>query len=154
MNRLMLVLLCLVLTLTACSGQHYTPPEACIGPDGQVEHSLILENIPDPAGTSLLLQIANAEAIDRDLYSAADALTVIERIEGYVQDTYTYADLLSQVVGELELANRSAGVMVFALSGYALDNFDTPLPVSDCDRALLLAHLAKQRAVVLMMGAR
>ena len=59
----------------------------------------------------------------------------------------TYAELVLYVIAKAEIANHLAGSVVFIL-GPDLEGLSSPLPINECDVALVRAHLAKQRMLL------
>ncbi|MFK4765324.1 hypothetical protein ACI3L3_11165 [Desulfobaculum sp. SPO524] len=141
--------LCAML-LAACATQTapaYTPPAPCEG-----QPSLILEKMPDPRAASGLLIVANAAAVKAELYTAREALAVIDTIEAFLAQAGSYSELVSFVMARVADANARAGTQVFLVADI-LPQLDSPLPISACDRALVRIHLAKQRLAIAAVGA-
>ena len=59
----------------------------------------------------------------------------------------TYAELVLYVIAKAKIANHLAGSVVFIL-GPDLEGLSSPLPINECDVALVRAHLAKQRMLL------
>ena len=133
--------------MVGCAGTtQFVPPPECEGG----AKSLILERIPDPAGASLILQVANLELLKHNAYTKQEALEVIRTIEEYsAVENITYGDLVVYVLSRFENFNKEMGAEILLASQY-LKVLNEPVPISACDKALILAHLEKQRKVVLL----
>jgi len=142
--KLLVVFLFGLLFLTGCfNAQPQVPPPGC-------EHSLIVQKIPNYRNVDILLQIANLEALKQRVYTKEQALDALDDIEKVLKDeNATYSQLLSVVVSKVNWVNEHAGAELFILSQY-FEIFKSNQKIDPCDRDLLLAHLAKQRAVILM----
>lgn len=139
------VVLANIVFLVCCAGTRFVPPPECEG-----SKSLILERIPDPAGASLVLQVANLELLKHNAYTKQEALEVIRTIEEYsAVENITYGDLVVYVLSRFENFNKEMGAEILLASQY-LKVLNEAVPISPCDKALILAHLEKQRKVVLL----
>jgi len=141
--KIFVVLLVAVL-LTACSPKPFTPPPACVGVS-----SFILEHSQDPAALDKGLLLINMLALEKVKgYTAQDAEVVLDQIDGMItQLDTTYAELVLYVIAKAKIANHLAGSVVFIL-GPDLEGLSSPLPINECDVALVRAHLAKQRMLL------
>ena len=111
---------------------------------------MILEKIPNPAAADLVLQVANFECLKRQTYSADNALAVLDAVDSLLDRGTTYADLVSYVLSRFADFNHDLGAEVLIASSY-LHVLDEPLPISDCDRVLLRAHIRHQRGILEMV---
>lgn len=144
-----IVLVVSLLLLGGCSFFNqatFDPPATCL--DGA--ESEILTYFPNPTGLSkslLVVQVAALEKI-KD-YQRADAEAILDEIENaIVASDMTYAELLAYVSQKINLANKKIGLALFIL-GDDTAALDKPLPISECDKSLIMMHLAKQRSLLL-----
>ena len=130
--------------LTACSPKPFTPPPECVGVS-----SFILEHSQDPAALDKGLLLINMIALGKVKgYTVQDAEVVLDQIDGMItQLDTTYAELVLYVIAKAKIANHLAGSVVFIL-GPDLEGLSSPLPINECDVALVRAHLAKQRMLL------
>ena len=130
--------------LTACVPKPFTPPPACVGVS-----SFILEHSQDPAALDKGLLLINMLALEKVKgYTVQDAEVVLDQIDGMItQLDTTYAELVLYIIAKAKIANHLAGSVVFIL-GPDLEGLSSPLPINECDVALVRAHLAKQRMLL------
>jgi hypothetical protein len=140
-------LLALSLTLTACAGKQWTPPAEC---EGDV-FSIILERIPNPKEASLVLQLANLQLLKKHAYGVEDAKGVLDMVDALLNRPITYLDLYAYVASQFGQINSKYGAEIFLISQY-MELASEPIQISSCDKALIRAHLAKQRTVLMLAG--
>lgn len=117
----------------------------------QNDESLLKELIPDLKTSDVLFQLANHQAMKKNLYTKAQVESVFDEVEKYLlannkitgQDMYTYA------VEKIRWLRENAGEEIIILSQLA-PKFNVPRPITACDRALLLKHIQHQREQVLI----
>jgi hypothetical protein len=143
MKRLFLLML-MLMVFVGCAGVPLIPSTAC---KDAPECSLICAAVPNPESQDLLIQIANDELLYQGVYTAAEATTFLKRIEGYIKEMNTYADLISAVEKELGLLPDRIRNKLFILSAYS-GQFAVELPICEFDRALLLKGIQNQKSVV------
>ena len=131
-----------VLLVPGCSSKTWTPPAVC-----QDSDSLIMQVFPDPPAAGVILQVANYQLLQSNVYAAADALAVIEAIEILVAEGTTWRDLVGYVLQRIPRVNDKYGVAIL-LASSALDVLNQDLPLSDCDKLLVRAHLGEQRKII------
>lgn len=139
-------LIILTVFLTACAKNNlYVPPDSCVKDMNGNYGSVILQKIPDPNAASIILQLANLEAVKHvDGYTIGMALTAIDIIESLLKTNITFNYLIDEAMKQAKLVNASYGVEIFLISQY-VGVINTPQIISDCDRDLILRHLEKQR---------
>ena len=139
-----LITLLVALLLTACAPKPFTPPPECVGVS-----SFILEHSQDPAALDKGLLLINMLALEKVKgYTVQDAEVVLDQIDGMItQLDTTYAELVLYIIAKAKIANHLAGSVVFIL-GPDLEGLSSPLPINECDVALVRAHLAKQRMLL------
>ena len=138
------ITLLVALLLIACSPKPFTPPPECVGVS-----SFILEHSQDPVALDKGLLLINMLALEKVKgYTANDAEVVLDQIDDMItkMDT-TYAELVLYVIAKAKIANHLAGSVIFIL-GPDLEGLSSPLPINECDVALVRAHLAKQRMLL------
>ena len=140
----MLITLLVALLLTACAPKPFTPPPECVGVS-----SFILEHSQDPAALDKGLLIISMLALEKVKgYTVEDAERVLDQIDDMlVESNTTYAELVLYVIAKAKIANHLAGSVIFIL-GPDLEGLSSPLPINQCDVALIRAHLAKQRMLL------
>ena len=146
-KRLMIVIVCLMFVV-ACGPLQLKPtviPEGC-------EDSLIYSKLPYPQVTDTVLQVAVYQfAIETG--SAPQILDVINTIEAaLVSPTgMNFSDFVLLVNEQVGLLNARWGVSLLIVSE-SLADLSVPIPISECDKNLLLKHLAKQKKWVALAG--
>lgn len=143
MKRLFLLMLTLMV-FAGCAGAPLIPSTVC---KDAPECSLICAAVPNPESQDLLIQIANDELLYQGVYTPAEAQAFLGRIEGYIKEMNTYADLIGAVEKELGLLPDRIRNKLFILSQYS-GNLSADLPICDFDRALLLRGIQNQKNVV------
>ena len=63
MKRLIVLTILLLFVFGCAKNNLYVPPDVCVKDASGNYDSIILQRIPDPASASLLLQLANLEAV-------------------------------------------------------------------------------------------
>jgi hypothetical protein len=151
-SKKMLLLVVPTLLLVGCDHlepRPYVPPPICMNEDGsRVENSLILEKIPNPGQASLLLQLTNLEMLKHsELYSPTDVLTFIDNVELMLESSPQWTTLFDYVLDETAEFNTTVGDEIILISNHFISLY-VDVPISKCDKALLLRHLTKQRKLV------
>lgn len=136
------ILFCLALLGTGCIGLSNIvsdkPPVGC-------ENSLIYKYVSSPGTTDLILKLALYELAKNkpewrepvwEFLLACEKMITLENI--------TYRYLMLEVVAAVDYLNENAGVELLILSE-VLGDFDKEILISDCDKDLLLQHIAKQK---------
>lgn len=144
----LLVLFASSVLLASCSvlqPVEWEPPEVCTQPGAE---SLILDHISDPLDASLILEFANLELLTRgDLYTTDDVLRFLDSVETLVEKPVTWQSLFQYVLTTAEGVNEFVGNEVILISTYYKVLNKDEL-ISECDRALVKAHLNRQRALI------
>ena len=145
MPNIMPVILALVMAsmfTVACTPKPYQLPEAC----GDGSDSLIVKTFPDLNTTSLVLRIAAYEGVKHSKVTKAQAIAAIDDIEKYMDATpgVMFCELIAKTKTELD------GVELLLLSEI-VPGLDVKMPISQCDKALIKAHFAKQRATLSLL---
>lgn len=137
----------LFLLLSGCATT-YTPPDPCLNKDGSYKESLILEHISNPKQASLLLELANLEFLKQtDAYSRKDALMFIDKVREAINKGTTWEELFEYVVTRSAKFNEAIGAEVVLISGY-YGVLAKDVPITECDRAMLMSHLDRQESTV------
>jgi hypothetical protein len=85
-----------------------------------------------------------------DSYSTKDAFLVIDQLEALLQSpAITYTTLLAYANKIVDRANNDIGAVVFILGG-DLTFFDKDIFITNCDKALIASHLARQRGLIMV----
>lgn len=147
--KTVLIGILLALTLAACNSTTFIPPKECEG-----DRSLLLQTIKDPQALSKGLMTINLLAMEKlDNYGPKDATAVLDQVEKMVAGTHmTYAELVGYLLDKLEVANALAGAAVFIV-GEDISKLNMLVPITTCDRELVLKHIEKQRVLVAIYGA-
>lgn len=107
------------------------------------EDSYICSIVPNPQDADFLLRLANAAALEGDVYAAEDALSVVDKLINVVEDgQITYADLYKLVLNDV---SPLVFVVVDEYSGQFM-GIDVLLKAKDIE--LILIHLKRQRALI------
>lgn len=134
--------------LTSCSvlqPVEWEPPEVCTQPGAE---SLIIDHISDPLNASLVLEFANLELLTRgEFYTTDDVLNFLDSIEAMVEKPVTWQTLFNYVLTTAEDVNEYVGNEVILISTY-YEVLNQDELISECDRALVKAHLDRQRNLV------
>ena len=147
LKRLLIVIICLMFTV-GCSGLQMKPtviPEGC-------EDSLIYSKLPYPQVTDTILQVSVYNfAVETG--AAPQILDVINTIEAALASPggMNFSDFVLLVNEQVGLLNARWGVSLLIVSD-SLADLNVPIPISDCDKNLLLKHLAKQKKWVALAG--
>ena len=143
----------LIMFFFGCAkNNNYHPPEVCKNVDGKYD-SVILQKIPDPAAASIILQLANLEAVknipDYNVEKALKAIDIIEYVLNV--ENISFNKLIDESNYQAKLVNSSYGLEIFLISQY-VGVLNTPetidVPISVCDKALIQLHLNKQRQML------
>jgi len=123
-----------------------TPPPGC-------EDSLIYQHIPYPEAIDLAVKLAVFEIAKHEPeYRATIYMAIGAMEELLTHERLTYAHFFWDVTKRVEWLRENVGAELIIVSE-TLRMFDgVEIPVSDCDRTLLLKHLAQQRMYLGMLG--
>lgn len=148
MKRLIVLTILLLFVFGCAKNNLYVPPDVCVKDASGNYDSIILQRIPDPASASLLLQLANLEAVKNIAgYTVDEALISLDIIESILSKDITFNGLIDEATKQAGIVNNSYGLELFLISQY-VTVLDTPEIVSPCDKALILLHLNKQRQML------
>jgi hypothetical protein len=152
MKKLLIFVAALALAITmGCATIGNTPyeaPEIC-----QDAESLILKKFPDPRGldTGLLaVQLVALETVKG--YNKDEAIKILNEIQDNISIGMTYADVVEYIQVKIDLANTKYGAALFIV-GVDISILAEPLPISDCDIALVKKHMNKQIALIKIYNA-
>lgn len=124
-------------------------PDVCLTDNGtRCEDSLILEHINNPYNASIVLEIANLEMLSRmELYNVKDAHLFFDDIERKLEHFTTWKDLFDYVAFQLAALNDRAQMELMYITSY-FHVLNEPIPLSECDIALVRAHIERQRRLL------
>jgi hypothetical protein len=144
MKRALIALFCLLLTVACTNQTSFVPPNACVDSD-----SIILQTIEDPRPLDQGLMAVNLTALETiDGYSIEDAQAVLDTVEDKLAALQTtYAELAGYILARLTEANAAAGAAIFII-GPDIQRLNKPLPITECDIALIRLHLERQRLML------
>ena len=140
LKRLLIVVVCLTF-MAGCAGFQMKPAEIPVG----CEDSLIYSKMPYPQVTDTILQVSVYNfAVETG--AAPQILDVIGHLEVALANPggMNFSDFVLLVNEQVGLLNQRWGVSLLIVSE-SLADLNLPLPISDCDRNLILKHLAKQK---------
>ena len=101
----------------------------------------------DPRVLDSLLLYANLEALRHNCYLPQQVRYAVSSLRALLQGNPTYADVVELALTWTSYINQYAGSVVVALSTIT-PYLDRPVPLLDCDRQLILAHLNRQEAML------
>ncbi|MHC4644025.1 MAG: hypothetical protein ACYTBJ_00890 [Planctomycetota bacterium] len=143
MFKKLFVLFLMVLLTFGCALMEKVPTEdsPCAGvAEGD---SYICSIVPNPQDADFLLRLANAGALEADVYTAEQALSTVDKLINVVEDgKITYADLYKLVLNDV---SPLVFVVVDEYSGQFM-GLDVVLKAKDIE--LILIHLKRQRALI------
>lgn len=151
-SKKMLLLVVPTLLIGCAHLQPYQAPECCYQEDGSfVGDSLILEKIPDPRTASLVLQLTNLELLEEtDAYGVEDLEIFLNTVEQMIKNRVEWTKLFDYILIKAASINERFQQEVVLLSKYFISLY-VGLPISECDKQLLLRHIEKQRQLIYQM---
>ena len=141
----MLVCMVLMLMVAGCAGLQFGLEPVC---GSAPECSLICATIPDPENQDLLIQLVNDELLYQDVYTAADAVAFLDKLESIIVNATTYAGLVVAVDAELNILPDRIRNKFYILSKCSLV-LSKEIPICDFDRDLLRKGIQNQKDVAL-----
>jgi len=144
MKRALIALFCLILAVACTNQTSFVPPGVCVDSD-----SIILQTIEDPRPLDQGLMAVNLAALETIKgYTTADAQAVLDTVEDKLDALQTtYAELAGYILSRLTEANAAAGAAIFII-GPDIQKLKKPLPITECDIALIRLHLERQRLML------
>jgi len=129
----------------ACSMMEKNPTanSPCLGITA--DQSYICSIVPNPQDLSFLLQLANVAAMKKDIYKGAEALKVVDGLI-FIFET---GDLKYNEIFDI-IEFRVDPVLFVVITEYKTQFATIDLPILPYDTGLILKHLKKQRALILM----
>jgi len=124
----------------------FQPPAEC--QDGK---SVILSVTKgDPANLDRSFLIANAVALEREVYTSAEATEVLLEIKSALATNVTYLSLLKYVndVAEETQRRTTVAAIIIGADVQRIAQAGGGMFITKCDKALLNAHLDKQIGIV------
>ena len=124
----------------------FQPPAEC--QDGK---SVILSATKgDPANLDRSFLIANAVALEREVYTSAEATEVLLEIKSALATNVTYLSLLKYVndVAEETQRRTTVAAIIIGADVQRIAQAGGGMFITKCDKALLNAHLDKQIGIV------
>lgn len=140
-----MVLMLMPMTVAGCAGLQLGLEPVC---KSAPECSLICATIPDPENQDLLIQLVNDELMYQDVYTAADAIAFLDKLNFIVVNATSYAELISAVDTELNLLPDRIRNKFYILSRCSLV-LSKEIPICDFDRELLRKGIQNQKDVAL-----
>jgi hypothetical protein len=142
LNVLFTFLLMSAVIFTGCAGiPTSTSPCVDLAPD----ESQICQIIPNPQNVDFVLRLANAGALEMDLYQAEDALRFLNAtIDVLETSRVSYAELYRRLVEDV-----SPTVFV-VLEEYEAPFLKLDMFITPKDIGFILYHLNRQRVLVIM----
>jgi hypothetical protein len=137
-----------VLSLAACNTT-LQRPDYCVGKPSLI-YDVAEKSHIDPAAVSQLLVFADFAALKRNVYLPDQARSAIATMRNLLDTTPTYAAVVQLAGNWISYLNNYAGALVVVMPVFLTD-LNQPLPISECDRKLLLAHLERQEAMLNLM---
>ena len=115
------------------------------------EDSVIYDTFPNPEVVDTLLVVAAFELAKQK----PELCSILDEAFGYGEELLskpgmTYIQFAAATAARFDWVNKYAGTELVILSEL-LAKFDRPIPMSECDRRLILAHLAKQRRTLALL---
>ena len=141
----LLVCMVLMLMVAGCAGLQLGLNPVC---ESAPECSLICAAVPDPENQDLLIQLVNDELLYQDVYTAADAIAFLDKLESIIANATTYAGLVAMVDAELNLLPDRIRNKFYILSKCSLV-LSREIPICDFDRDLLQKGIQNQKDVAL-----
>ncbi len=127
-----------MITITGCSAT-FQAPAVCDGAE-----SIILSATADnPTGLDKALLVVNLAALEKGVYTADQAAAILDEIEGFVSEGVSYFSLKNF----LDKKIAAASVLILGDSVDTIAQTGADKIISDCDKALILAHIENQRAI-------
>jgi len=140
-----LMLILAVLMVAGCAGLQFGLEPVC---KSAPECSLICAAIPDPENQDLLIQLVNDELLYQDVYTAADAIAFLDKLNFIIVNATSYAGLISAVDAELNILPDRIRNKFYILSRCSLV-LSKEIPICDFDRDLLRKGIQNQKDVAL-----
>ncbi|MDD2277379.1 MAG: hypothetical protein PHP56_12705 [Smithellaceae bacterium] len=140
-----LMLILAVLMVAGCAGLQFGLEPVC---KSAPECSLICAAIPDPENQDLLIQLVNDELLYQDVYTAADAIAFLDKLNFIIVNATSYAGLISAVDAELNILPDRIRNKFYILSRCSLV-LSKEIPICDFDRELLQKGIQNQKDVAL-----
>ena len=140
-----LLLLFVVILLSGCAGT-FQPSAVCT--DGY--SAILTVSKGDPTALDRTLLTVNVLGLEKGQYTAADARKFFSDTRNTVNNGISYVALLSKITKDIESVNKLAGISIIILGAdvpMIADAGGTNL-ISDCDKELILNHLAKQELLL------
>jgi len=139
---------CLLLAFAVCTlifgcatVQTKTVPTGC-------EDSVIYKNVPTPELVGVGLVIAMSEAARQYPQAKPYIINILSALTNMLsQDKPTYAGFALKAAENIAWVNDNFGARLVLLQPI-IYYFDSPLPISACDLALIRNHLAMQKAAL------
>ena len=139
------MLILAVLMVAGCAGLQFGLEPVC---KSAPECSLICAAIPDPENQDLLIQLVNDELLYQDVYTAADAIAFLDKLNFIIVNATSYAGLISAVDAELNILPDRIRNKFYILSRCSLV-LSKEIPICDFDRDLLQKGIQNQKDVAL-----
>lgn len=144
--RVLHVYALIIFTCISCATAPYQPPTECIG-----KESFIIENINnnhfDWNTVKRLVTAANYVALYCGAYEPHQALLGIQLVRNtiLVKDA-TFAEVFTSVPSFFHKAGE--GNKIYAIIPILVMSLNRPIPISDCDRVLLLQLVDEQEVMI------
>ena len=107
------------------------------------EDSYICSIVPNPHDADFLLRLANAAALEGDIYTAKKALSTVDKLINVVEDgRITYADLYKLVLTDV------SPLIFVVVDEYSSQFMSINVVLTAKDIELILIHLKRQRALI------
>jgi len=144
MLKRIFIVICVTILFTSCAGFTLFPNQEPLCSPEQQKESLIYK-YTDPATADFVLLIGTATFLDKHPDKAGLLIDVVEKAKTIIEEGTTYnifADTIVELLGPLQY------VVVSPLLG-SFKGVDIPL--TDCDKSLIIGHLNKQLKLVKMV---
>ena len=150
MKKVITIIFALLLFVAGCAENNVVVPEGC-------ENSLIyaeaakLGVTPQAVGT--IFQLANLELLKNNVIAKADVEQFFDDVECLLdRDETTYLDVVAMVVTRVDELRNEYGPEVMVLITAFSEQLSKPIPIDECDRMLMLKHVADQRKILDMIN--
>ena len=144
----MIVVLVIILMgtalFTSCAGFSKTPTAASPCLELEPGESRICDVIPNPQDVDFMLRLANAAALEKDVYQAAAALKTIDSLIEVVEHGVSYGTLYRMLVED------TSPLIFTVVSEYSGHFYGVNTLITPKDVGFIVYHLKKQRQLVMM----
>ena len=139
-NFLFIFLMVAMVAMAGCKIESTSPCEGLTA-----EESYICQVIPNPQTVGFMLRLANAGAIDSNLYKAEEALKVIDSLIAFTGgEGVTYASLYARFM-------EVSPTLFVVVDEYKDQFIDADILIKPTDMDMINTHLTRQRSMLLMV---